>query len=142
MSHAPVPPPSRFGRHPLARALDDSAALAAIADPSRRDFLRGGFAAGLALGLPPLLGSCSGGDDAEPAPLTGQEQRTVFFNLSHFDYAGKTHFFFGGNQRYELLPVAAKPEVLAAARQGNAFLRDVPDARITHHVEGVTLTTD
>ena len=124
------------------QALAESGALSATGDRSRRDFLRGGFAAGLALGLPPLLASCSGSDDDEPAPRIGREQLTLFFNLSHFDHAGKTHFLVGGNQRHELVATASKPEVLAAARQGNAFLREVPDASITHFVEGAVFATD
>ena len=44
--------------------------------------------------------------------------------------------------RYELVPVASNPSVLAAARQTNAFLRAVPDEHITHHVEGAVLATD
>ena len=135
MSSITTPPRGRFRRHAVAQA---------IGDPARRDFLRGGVAAGLALGLPALVAGCSsdGDGDGVPAIPANHEKRTLFFNLSHFDHAGKTHFMVGGKGRYPLVPVAAAPAVLAAARQGNAFLRGVPDSQITHHVEGALLADD
>ena len=70
------------------------------------------------------------------------ERKTLFFNLSHEDFAGKTYYLTGGGRRYALTEVAKSPEVLANARQTNAFLRAVPDTQITHHVENAEFATD
>ena len=115
--------------------------LEATANVSRRHFLSSGVGAGLAaLGVAPLLTSCAGGQDDAPAPLT--HQRTLFVNLAHEDHAGKTYYLTGGGRRFTLTPTADRPEVLAHARQTNAFLRAVPDDQITHHIENATFASD
>ena len=67
---------------------------------------------------------------------------TLFFNLSHEAFADKTYFLVGGGRRYTLTKVSDEPQVLARARQANAFLRAVPNGQITHHSENVVLATD
>ena len=68
-------------------------------------------------------------------------QRTLFFNLSHEAYVGKTYYLTGGGRRFTLTPCAERPEVLARARLSNAFLRQVPDDQITHHVVDATFSS-
>ncbi len=114
--------------------------LDATGNVSRRHFLASGAGAGLAaLGVPPLLASCGGDDDPPPRPT---HQRTLFFNLSHEQHAGKTYYLTGGGRRFTLTPTAHRPDVLARARQNNAFLRSVSDDQITHHVEDATFASD
>ncbi len=125
----------------LARQLEE-AVTAAVERLSRRDFLRQTAGAGLALGLSPLLATC-GGNDPDPAtPPPGKETRTLFFNLSHEDHAGKIYFLTGGGDRYALTRVQDRPDVLARERLNNKFLRGVPDDQITHHVENVVSASD
>jgi len=100
----------------------------------------------LAAGLPPLLAACGGDDDApapapEPAPPLppNSVQRTYFFDLSKENHKGKTYLFEVSGRSHKLVPMAEKPEVLAQERLNNAFLSAVPDASITHHVEGVVV---
>ena len=69
-------------------------------------------------------------------------QRTLFVNLAHENHAGKTYYLTGGGRRFTLTPTADRPEVLARARQTNAFLRAVPDDQITHLVENATFASD
>lgn len=114
---------------------------AAVRDLSRRDFLRRAAGAGVALGISPVLGGC-GGDDTRADPPPGKERRTLFFNLSREAHAGRTYYLTGGGNRYNLVPVHARPDVLARERVGNAFLRLIPDEHITHHVEDVVTPTD
>ena len=115
-----------------------------LAGPSRRQFIQRGLAAGLAAGLP-LLSACGGGGD-DPAPPAqapkGKVLQTLYFNLSHLDHAGKTHYLEAGGKSYRLTPVAEAPQVLAGARQTNQFLAGVPDHHITHHVLDVALPED
>lgn len=109
---------------------------------SRREFLKQGAGVGLVMGLPPLLAACGGDDDPAPAAPPGKHLRTLFFNLSHEQHAGKTYYLTGGGQRLALTPVAEQPQVLQAARQRNAFLRAVADDQITHHVEDAVFADD
>lgn len=109
---------------------------------SRREFLKQGAGVGLVMGLPPLLAACGGDDDPAPAAPPGKHLRTLFFNLSHEQHAGKTYYLTGGGQRLALTPVAEQPRVLQAARQRNAFLRAVADDQITHHVEDAVFADD
>lgn len=108
---------------------------------SRRHFLASGAGTGLglALGVAPLLPGCGDSDDGAPGPHT--HQRTLFFNLSHEAYVGKTYYLTGGGRRFTLTPCAERPEVLARARLSNAFLRQVPDDQITHHVVDATFSS-
>ena len=113
----------------------------AARDMTRRDFLVGAGGAGVLLGLSPLLASCGGDDGAGEVPA-GKQRQTLFFNLSHENYASKTYFLTGGGQKYRLTRVADKPAVLAAARKANVFLSQVPDQHITHHLENALFVTD
>jgi hypothetical protein len=108
---------------------------------TRRQFLTRTAAAGMVLAVPSLFESCRNIPISQRPPQP-KEQRTLFFNLSHENHAGKTYFLTGGGQRYTLTKVADRPEVLRQARQSNAFLRAVPDSRITHHVENAMFATD
>ena len=107
---------------------------------TRRKFLQYTAGTGILLGLAPLLTSC--GEDESSSPQPDTEQRTLFFNLAHEDYADKGYFLVGGGQRYALTKVSDQPDVLARARQTNAFLRAVPDDQITHHIENTVFRTD
>ena len=108
---------------------------------TRRQFLTRTAAAGMVLAVPSLFESCRNIPISQRPPQP-KEQRTLFFNLSHENHAGKTYFLTGGGQRYTLTKVADRPEVLRQARQSNAFLRAVPDSQITHHVENAMFATD
>jgi hypothetical protein len=72
----------------------------------------------------------------------GTAAYTLFFNLSHEAFADTTYFLVGGGRRYALTKVSDEPQVLAQARQTNAFLRAVPDDQITHRSENVVLASD
>jgi hypothetical protein len=74
--------------------------------------------------------------------LYGTAAQTLFFNLSHEAFADTTYFLVGGGRRYALTKASDEPQVLARARQANAFLRAVPNGQITHHCENVVLATD
>lgn len=107
---------------------------AALPDIGRRAFLSRAAAAGMALGLPPLLASCGG--DAGPAPAAAAaEERVLFFNLSGHAHGGAEHQLNIAGRRFRLTPVAEAPHVLLLARQDNGFLRGVPNDSITHHVQ-------
>ncbi|MES2787571.1 MAG: hypothetical protein V4684_19050 [Pseudomonadota bacterium] len=112
---------------------------------TRRNLLLHGAGAGFALGVPPLLLGC-GSSDADSAPEVsvplGSYRSTLFFNLAHEQHAGKTYWLTGGGHRQALTPTAEQPHVLREARQGNAFLRAVPDDQITHHVDGAIFVND
>jgi hypothetical protein len=101
---------------------------------TRREFLSRAAAAGLALGMPPLLSSC-GGDAAPPQAPRAMEQRLLFFNLAHAQQAGAEYHLNIAGQRFRLTPVSEAPHVLQTARQDNTFLRAIPNDAITHHVE-------
>jgi len=110
---------------------------------SRRDFLQRGAGLGLA-GMLPLLQSCGGSDDEIPKPTPEPPKgatRTLFFDLSA-EVPGKTWYYHGGGQTLTLTAVADKPDVLAGARTKNRFLSKVPDANLTHHLEGVQVAED
>ncbi|MEO8938161.1 MAG: hypothetical protein ABI277_14800 [Burkholderiaceae bacterium] len=127
-----------------ATTLFDS--LAAPSDPvasagfTRRRFLAAGATLGGVLGAP-LLSSCLGGGDDGGAPQPPPD-RALFFDLSYHDSAERQYFLVGGGQRYALVRIADKPEVLTRARQANAFLAAVPDSKITHHVESAVFSAD
>lgn len=101
----------------------------------RRTFLKGSLAAGAMLGLGPgLLKGCGTGDGGH----AGTERRELHFDLSHID--GAEHHalvLHVAGARYALEPhTTATRERCKAA---SPTLREVPDARLTHHVGGVTL---
>lgn len=102
-------------------------------DITRRAFLSRTAAAGMAFGLPQLLASCGGDMTAGAAPPA--EPRLLFFNLSGSRHRATDHYLNIAGQRVKLTPVAEAPHVLHSARQGNGFLRGIPETGITHHVE-------
>lgn len=154
--------PPHWARLPARRALHrhlagalEHLASAAPTDVHRRTFLTQGAGVGLALGLPALLAGCGGGDGGGGFIGGGdgggggggglppnKHLTTLFFNLSHESYAGKTYYLTGGGQRLALTPVADQPDVLRRARQTNAFLRAVDDTQITHQVENAVFASD
>lgn len=125
----------------------NAAGSGSFTDDARRGFLKRSAGLGVAAALPlPLLSACiGGGDDAREgfaqAPAR-THQRTLFFNLSHEDHAGHTYYLSGGGQRYALTATQDGPRVLREARQSNAFLRQVADDQITHHVTDAVLASD
>ena len=126
----------------LARAADRAGGAGpgplAPSGPSRRQFLQGGLAAGMAAGLPLLLTTaCSSGDDDDARAPAGKVSRTLFFDLSHLAHQGRPYRLEAGGRTYTMTPVAEKPTVLATARTTNKFLAAVPDRHVTHHVEEV-----
>ena len=128
---------ARFKRVAVAAAIDElqqRARRQGAAGLSRRKFLQAG-AAGATLGALPWLAGCGGGSDSPPPRQP--EVRTIFFNHSHLDYAGKQMMLQVGMKRYALRPIAEKADVLARERAHNRFLSAVPDPQITHAVEGV-----
>ncbi|MEO7338726.1 MAG: hypothetical protein ABIV63_19310, partial [Caldimonas sp.] len=126
-----------FAQSALQRGVREAAGVV-----TRRHFMARGAGIGLAaIGVPPLLSSCGGGDDDDP-PARPTHQRTLFVNLAHESHAGKTYYLTGGGRRVTLTPTADRPDVLALARQSNAFLRAVLDDQITHHVENATFASD
>lgn len=132
----------RFKRGAVAGAVDEMrrrAQLQRSAGLSRRKFLQAG-AASAALGALPWLAGC-GGDDDSPPPRQ-PEVRTIFFNHSYLDHAGKPMMLQVGMKRYALRPIAEVPDVLASVRANNRFLAAVPDPQITHAVVGVEVDPD
>lgn len=106
---------------------------------TRRQFLTRAGAAGMALGLQPVLSGCGGSSNSART----MEERTLFFNLSHLGSKPDTHVLHIAGKRFTLSPIADAPHVLARASQTNAFLNDANVARqITHHVESVALPAD
>lgn len=110
---------------------------------NRRRFLHAGAGAGAGsmLGLPPLLTGCLGDGGGTPAGPARTEARTLFFNFAHEDFADTTHHLVLGGQRHALTRTRDRPAVLVEARRTNAFLRSVPDAQLTHHLEAVETPT-
>src|SRR4051812_48704975 len=91
-------------------------------DIARRAFLSRATAAGMAVGLPPLLASCGGDSGAGAAP-SRTESRLLFFNLANSRQSATEHHLHIAGQRFRLTPLAEAPQVLNLARQGNGFLR-------------------
>lgn len=109
---------------------------------TRRDFIGGLGAAGVAFGTPALMAGCGGGDDNDVAtPLDELESRTLFFNFAHLGSQPTTQHLYVAGRKYTLTRVVDQPQVLLDARANNAFLRSVPDDQITHHVEGAEFST-
>lgn len=102
---------------------------------TRRQFLQRGTAAGMALGLPPLLSACGGSS----LPGSATTPHTMFFNLSHISPETEDHVLHIAGKRYPLTRTAQAREVLDRARETNRFLQAVPDESITHHLDAVEL---
>ncbi len=127
--------PARRPAHSTAQLL--SGALQGL---TRRHFIGGLGAAGVAIGTPTLLAGCGGGGDDAGAPSELREQRTLFFNFAHLGSQPTTHYLYAAGRKYTLVRVADQPHVLHSARANNEFLRGVPDDQITHHVEGAAFS--
>ena len=120
---------------------------------SRREFLAGTTAAGVALGLPSLIAGC-GSDDCDPAapptptamPTAPPGERPRETRTLHFDFS----FAELENLRLAALHSTAHGVALtphddrtrARFRDRNPLLRNVADERLTHYVEGVDLPSD
>src|SRR4029453_11905322 len=122
---------------------------------SRREFLAGATAAGVALGLPPRLAGCGPDDNdddraatptptATPSPTPGarpREQHTLDFDFSFAplrDLVLHVH-----NSLSDLAPIVEHTaESRARHRELNPALADVPDERLTHYIEDVDLPSD
>lgn len=102
---------------------------------TRRQFLQRGTAAGMALGLPPLLSACGGSSP----PGSATTPHTIFFNLSHINPDTEDHVLHIAGKRYPLTRTAQARQVLDRARETNRFLQAVPDESITHHLDAVEL---
>ena len=114
---------------------------AAVRHLSRRDFLRRAAGAGIALGMAPVLGGC-GGDDtpADSGPPPGKERRALFFNLSLEAHAGRTYYLTGGGNRYALVPVQERPDVLARGRLARLVKSSLTPDQILEELYLATLT--
>jgi hypothetical protein len=66
-----------------------------------------------------------------------EEQRTLFFDLTHEDYQGHRYHLVVGTRRYELQHCHRSHPALARARRQNGFVRALPDGVLTHVVENV-----
>ena len=101
---------------------------------SRRDFAGSAVSAGAMLALaPPFDAAIS----RHGAFSRHREMRTLFFNVSHEDYAGHTYYLVIGQHRYALSPVYAAHPALAKVRRTNSVLAKLPDSAITHVVENI-----
>ena len=114
---------------------------------TRRRFLASTAAAGTLAALAPALpASGRGNEELEETPRPGRpslEQHTLFFNLAHEpDAATSTYYLVAGGRQYPLSPITENAGILNAVRQGNRFLRGVPDDQITHAVQNVELPSD
>ena len=114
----------------------------AVSRLKRRDFIKGAASLGASAALPLGLAACFGGGDDSPSVPAGKEARTLFFNLSHENHAGKTYYLTGGGQRIPLVSVKDTPEVLRRVRATHKFLAAVPDDQITHHVENAVFANE
>jgi len=117
----------------MSRSLRQEFLAAARRALRRREFLVGAAGTGAMLAAPTLLGSCGHDEEVEPG--------TLFFNLSHLDFANRTYFLTGGGKSYRLTKVSDNPDVLARARRSNSFLRRIADQNLTHHIEGTRFDT-
>ena len=116
---------------------------------SRRQFLAGSAAAGLALGLAPLLAGCGDGDSTAaaprptptPVPSGARERRTLHFDHSLHELADlELRCLNSRSHRARLSTHTADSR--AHFRDQNPMLRAVPDDRLTHYVEDVDLPAD
>jgi hypothetical protein len=94
---------------------------------SRRRFLQTATAAGATIAL---------ADEAEAHKRPRRtERRTLFFNLSHEDYEGRTYYLIAGKEQHRL----KRAHHLHPSRRANRFLAALPDSAITHVVDDVEL---
>jgi len=123
-------------------------------DWTRREFLAGTTAAGLAIGLPPWLVGCGDDDDSERPPATPtplatptpmpeglREDCTLQFDLSLAPIEDPClHVFNSQDDMVMLQPETA--ESRDHFRAENPMLQGVPDANLTHFAENVDLPAD
>ena len=129
---------------PEVKALLDAArrrAAAAAGRPrskERRRFLQTASVGAIA-GLHPMAGGGQSMPLADVRLPRGRRRPpiTLFFNLSHFGDIETDHHLYLAGRKYTLARVQDAPGVLAAHRRSNAFLRAVPDHKITHQATGV-----
>src|SRR6185369_215599 len=122
---------------------------------SRRQFLAGSAAAGVALGMPAWLTGCGDDDGHGPAATTAtpvptatptpgpgpREQRTLHFDLSYADVVdARLRALFSPHDNTPLTPHTE--ETRARFRADNPLLRGIADGRLTHFVDAVDLPAD
>jgi hypothetical protein len=112
----------------------------------RREFIKRAGAAAAAVAVPALpIGSIAAADVAQAQgkpPKGGDNAVTLFFNLSHLNHVGTTHYLNIAGRKYPLAPVPQNPQVLQQARAGNAFLAALDDQYITHYAANVATPSD
>ena len=102
---------------------------------TRREFIQYSAAAGAVMAIPGLLSGCS---DSDSDPLN-TESRTYYFDLS--DAENGHDFYLMAGRHYEKLNKMTSEE-LARARVENPMLSLVPDARITHFLRNIPLSSE
>lgn len=109
---------------------------------SRRNLLKGGGALGLGTVLPTLLLSACAGDSDQPSPTDpkndAREARTLQFDLSSGAIA-KPRLSLLRSTHHDTPLVAHTSESRARHRASDPVLQAIPDANLTHYLEGVDL---
>jgi hypothetical protein len=126
----------------------DASLFASADGTTRREFIKRVGLAGALAGLP-LFGPDARADgglvprgERRPPPRRLYTCETMFFNLSHLRGSFTSHYLYLAGRKYRLVATEEAPEVLAAARYSNAFLRAMPDGAITHHLEAALAPQD
>ena len=110
---------------------------------SRRGFLAGATAAGVAATLPPFLAACGSDDGSGGRPPSNRprELRVLDFDFSFAEVDQlEVHVLRSASHRSPVLE--HDDDSRARHRQLNPTLVDVPDERLTHYVEDVDLPSD
>jgi len=109
---------------------------------SRRRFLAGATAAGVAAGLPRFLVGCGDGDD-DGSTLSDRprETRILDFDFSLAD-VDRLELNVHNSRSHKVPVLEHDDESRARHRAINPSLVDVPDDRLTHYVEDVDLPSD
>jgi hypothetical protein len=112
---------------------------------SRRQFLAGSAAAGIAISLPGLLGGCGSDDDggggsgpSPSSPSGPRESRTLHFDLSFAEVSDLRLVALASRDHGAELQ-AHDDESRALFRKHNRALGAVPDDRLTHYLEDIDL---
>jgi hypothetical protein len=112
----------------------------------RREFIKRAGAAAAAVAVPALPIGATPADRLAQArgkpPQRDATPVTLFFNLSHLNHVGTTHYLNIAGSKHPLTPIAENPQVLQQARVGNAFLADLADRYITHYAANVDAPSD